>query len=155
MSKSVKPPKHITVSNLKTLIRTSNPGFKSASEMIKPFFEMFGYELERSTISKHLKDNKIVRKGEYYELDDSDLTKKEAFIRDLFHQASLQLVSDYEIIFATVEPKYSHFICQYLEEHDTFKNHVLGLVPYQKSIMIFCNKGSKEIIESVIKSYSA
>lgn len=154
MSKSVKPPKDITVSNLKTLIRTYKPGFKSASEMIKPFFEMFGYKLDRSTISKHLKENKIVKIGDYYRLDDSELTKKEVFAQNLFEQASLKLISDYEIIFVTVEPKYSHFICQHLQENEILKEHLLGIIPYQSSIMIFCQKESKAMVESFINSYS-
>lgn len=154
LSKSTKPSKEITVANLKTLIRDYKPGFKSASEMITPFFKMFGYELERSTISKHLKDNRIVRKGDYYVLDDSDLTKKDAFVRDLFQQASVKLESDYEIIFVTVESRYSHFICQYLQEHEILKKHLLGIIPCQSSIMIFCEKDSKSFIESFINSYS-
>lgn len=154
LSKSIKPSKEITVANLKTLILNYKPGFKSASEMIKPFFQMFGYELERSTISKHLKDNRIVKKGDYYVLDDSDLTKKDTFVRDLFQQASVKLVPNCEIIFVTVEPKYSHFICQHLQEHEILKKHLLGIVPFQSSIMIFCQKDSKSIIESFINSYS-
>lgn len=154
LSKSIKPSKDTTVSNLKTLIRTYKSGFKSASSMIKPFYEMFGYELDRSTISKHLKENKIVKIGGYYRLDDSELTKKEVFTQNLFEQASLKLVSNYEVIFVTVEAKYSHLICQYLQEHEILKGHLLGIIPYQSSIMIFCEKDSKAIVESFINSYS-
>lgn len=153
MPKSTKAPKEITVSNLKTLIRTSDSGFKTATDMINPFYKTFGYRLERTTIAKHLKENNIVKKGGYYVVDDSDLTKKEVFTRNLFEQSSLKLVSDYDILFLTVDPKYSQFICQNFQEDDVLKNHLLGIIPYQASIMIFCQKNSKAIIESTINAY--
>lgn len=153
MSKSTKVPKEITVSNLKTLIRTSDTGFRTATDMIKPFHEKFKYKLDRTTISKHLKENNIVKKGGYYVVDNSDLSKKETFTQDLFEQASLKLVSDYDIIFLTVDPKYSQFICQHLQEDETLKHYLLGIIPSYSSIMIFCQKDSKDKVESTIKAY--
>lgn len=153
MRKSTNLPKQETVSNLKELIRTSSTNFPTATSMIEPFFKTFGYRLDRSTITKHLKENNIIKKGGCYVVDDSDLTKKEAFTRNLFEQSSLNLVSDYDIIFLTVDPKYSQFVCEHFQEEETIKHHLLGIIPYQSSMMIFCKKGSKANIESAINAY--
>lgn len=153
MTKPIKSSKNHTISNILTLIRT-NPPFKSADLMVPAFKKQFGYSVDRSTISRHLKDNGISKVDGYYATaSNPELTKKEELIRDLFKQSSLKLVSHYEVTFLSVDSTYADFICNQLKEHDVFKEHALGLIPYHNSIMIFCKHGSKEIIEQVITAY--
>lgn len=153
MHNPVKTTKDKTASNLLTLIRT-NPPFKSADLMVPAFKRQFGYSIDRSTISRHLKEIGVAKVKGYYSITSNpELEKKEALLRSLFKQSSLELIPNYEVIFLSVDSTFADFICHQLRTHDVFIEHTLGLVPHHNSIMIFCKEGSKEIIERVISSY--
>lgn len=153
MHSPTKITKEKTISNLLTLIRT-NPPFKSADLMVPAFKYQFNYSLDRSTISRHLKDIGVTKVKGYYSITSNpEMEKKEALLRSLFKQSFLALIPNYEIIFLSVDSTFADFICHQLRTHDVFIEHTLGLVPHHNSIMIFCKEGSKEIIERVISSY--
>ncbi len=152
MTKPIKT-KDSTFANILTLLRT-NPPFKSAEHMVPVYERQFGRKIDRSTISRHLKENGIQKVNGYYsKASNAALEKKEALIKDLCKQSSLKLVPDYEVVFVSVDSMYADFIAHQLQSHEIFQEHTLGIVPYQNAIMIFCKLGSKEIIERVINSY--
>ena len=141
------------ITDIKSLL-SKYPKLTSAKEVCKAYSKEFPHNspIPLPSMSRYLASSDFeTYNGVYRAALKDDAEKKSQTLSNLLHDANAQVIDDYDILFISLDNDFSTTIAHYLENHTPLSNSVLGIIPYQQSLMIFCRPGSKQLIEFTIK----
>lgn len=129
------------------------PNLRSANAIKEKYETEYHENLDRSTLSRYLSNAPFEKRDGYYRVIlEEQLLKKEQLLSTLLNEAEATLITNYDLLFISLNKDFSSTIAHYLEDHTTLQPFILGIIPCTHSLMIFCKQGYKQTLHDTINA---